>query len=1685
MELPRGLGATVVAGSILALAAVVFWLALPKPSAPDPVLDVERSAKLATIRAIEAESRGLPTLPPAEAPPAERWRSSAGAPEPEAPTPPAGYSFVPAPQQMAKADLPERTADLIGQGPPNTDLDWLGAADAVHALANQAEVAGRDWSFGWLRLAEGASAAELAAGVGALGGEVLGAAGNLARAKLPGNRANLRAIDALPAVGGIGARPSERKVEKLREDLARSPNAARTPVLITLMVDDRDGRWRRALEAAGATVGTYHADVRAYPANVHRQDIPAIAALDVVLAIDPVRVGRAALDRAAMAMGADVLRTYDEGAGLFTGTGGAPIPVGVMDSGLNIEHEDIGTNRESICGVNLLASFDTDPDEDDADLWRDAGNHGTHVTGILLGNGSTDPRFAGMAPLVRHIRFAKTLHHETGAGTTPGFMRAMDWFARATSCPEASDPASATKPLIVNMSLAATGRIWRGRAVDQRKLDSVVWHHRQLYVVAQDNKRDEGFSNFAAAKNSLAVGAVGNHGELASFSSFGPTADGRLAPQVVATGLRMFSAKGDGSRSERIVFSGTSMASPAAAGVAALLMDASPAHREQPALVRARLMASAIKPDVWLDSPQRFPASNTAGPGAFQNQFGLGKVSARTSILQRDQADGWTSGSAVASLERSQFAYRDIVVPSGASRLDVALTWDEPAAEAIGTAVVNDLDLYLDAGADCGSGACGEHASTSKKDNVEWLVVRDPAPGTYRVKVIGERIYSVAPRAAVAWTVIRGDATPTLQVRSDRNTLSGEAPQPLTLTITANGYVASGVRLSIGCRNVDGTGKCQQTSLQDLRVRREDGVGVGDLEPIRYQDATSADIISGPVWTNDYSITPLPLGEIAAGEQREVRLSVDYQGEESTVRLYVKVDAWNATGASTSVEVRRSGGSAEDAAPPANHAFASAEALRGESGERTTDLLLARTEPGEPLFREPFNPLDDKVVRPVGSAWYAWTAPSNGFYRFGVARDEIREPEVRVDLFRGERIADSQRVGAPARTIAGPAEGSGWWSAHALFEAGQRYRIRVSTNNSGIPATLRWEAATRPAHDDFAAAEALAGATGSFTGTTWGATLERGEWLGPRVASAWHRWTAPSDGVWMFSTTDGELAVFRGANVSTLRLVSGLPASSVRLPVAAGLEYRIAALVESTSATVGPYELTWTPFDQRFPNNPNDLFANAEEMGEAASGSHDVYADADGTVEPGEPAATGARTRWWSWRASSNGRVSWRMDLKGYGFAVAAFAGAALDDLELLAASHDDRIGTLAEFAFDALAGERYWIGTGLHPDTALDEIIATATLEWSPAPANDALAMAATIAAASGSASGDNRWATVEGNESGRHGRASVWWSFDAPASGRYRFTVTGTSQTVAIYRRIGDGVADLASVSGGGNEVTFDAIAGSRYAVRVGSLGQGGPFTLRWQQESADGSAAGEGHFVALFPAAATESDRVGDQELVEGFIRVINRSPDPGSVHITAYDDAGMAGRETVMLSVAANQRYHFNSGDLENGNAAKGLTGAIGSGQGDWRLSLATDLDIDVFVYARTKPGGFLTSLHDTAPCASNRCRVVVFNPGSNMNQRSLLRLVNPGAEAAAVSITGTDDSGESPGTAVRLQLPAHAATTLTAQDLEDGTGPGLSGALGDGIGKWELVVEADRTIHVMSLLKSPTGHFTNLSSTHGL
>ena len=225
-----------------------------------------------------------------------------------------------------------------------------------------------------------------------------------------------------------------------------------------------------------------------------------------------------------------------------------------------------------------------------------------------------------------------------------------------------------------------------------------------------------------------------------------------------------------------------------------------------------------------------------------------------------------------------------------------------------------------------------------------------------------------------------------------------------------------------------------------------------------------------------------------------------------------------------------------------------------------------------------------------------------------------------------------------------------------------------------------------------------------------------------------------------------------------------------------------------------------------------------------------------------------------------------------------------------------------------------------------------------------------------------------------------------------------------------------------------------------------------------------------IPLFPPASDPTR--------QGFVRVINHGETTHEVDIHAIDDEGTF-HGPVFLEVASGHSSHFNSNDLENGNPEKGLNGRMGRAEGTRRLEVGGGPGIEVLGYIRTEDG-FLTPMHDQAPREAGIYRVPVFNPASNRNQRSALRLINPVSVEVDITIEGIDDEGRSPGTRVGLSLPSAGARTLSARQLEEGD-MRLSGSLGDGSGKWRLNITADQPILVVNTLESPTGHLTNLST----
>ena len=222
---------------------------------------------------------------------------------------------------------------------------------------------------------------------------------------------------------------------------------------------------------------------------------------------------------------------------------------------------------------------------------------------------------------------------------------------------------------------------------------------------------------------------------------------------------------------------------------------------------------------------------------------------------------------------------------------------------------------------------------------------------------------------------------------------------------------------------------------------------------------------------------------------------------------------------------------------------------------------------------------------------------------------------------------------------------------------------------------------------------------------------------------------------------------------------------------------------------------------------------------------------------------------------------------------------------------------------------------------------------------------------------------------------------------------------------------------------------------------------------------------HTVAFLPSASDVTHK--------GLVRVINHSADASEIQIVAFDDAG---RETnpITLTVDGRHSVHFTSDDLENSEEGDVLSEGVGSGEGDWRLELTSESDIEVLAYVRTADG-FLTAMHDAIPGVENVYEVAIFNPASNSDQVSSLRLINFGELDASVTVSGIDSAGTSAADTVDLTISAGTTRTVTATELErDG--------LGAGEGNWRLSVESDQPLIVLNLLETSSGYLSNLSST---
>lgn len=229
-------------------------------------------------------------------------------------------------------------------------------------------------------------------------------------------------------------------------------------------------------------------------------------------------------------------------------------------------------------------------------------------------------------------------------------------------------------------------------------------------------------------------------------------------------------------------------------------------------------------------------------------------------------------------------------------------------------------------------------------------------------------------------------------------------------------------------------------------------------------------------------------------------------------------------------------------------------------------------------------------------------------------------------------------------------------------------------------------------------------------------------------------------------------------------------------------------------------------------------------------------------------------------------------------------------------------------------------------------------------------------------------------------------------------------------------------------------------------------------------------------------------------QGFVRVATFDVG-GEVRIEAWDDAGHFAETT--LTVSRNSVQGFNSEDLQSGDADKGMPEGIGSPTvGDWRLKLSAGFDFDVNAYVRTGDG-FVTSVDSLhrVPRNAGSTEIDFFNPGSNYNQVSGLRIINEDEEESAeVTIRGTEDRPSekdrklplfSARPAFMVSVPPLSAVSVTASELEKKfRRPVDTDEEWRRKGKWRLKVTSKIPVTLLNLLETPTGHVTNFGRDSG-
>jgi len=429
--------------------------------------------------------------------------------------------------------------------------------------------------------------------------------------------------------------------------------------------------------------------------------------------------------------------------------------VGVADTGVDYSHsafrdpkgDPIGPDHRKIVNyVEYAGDYD-------------GHGHGTHVAGSIAGNDEIDDDPQPYDGVAKDARLSVyDIGTDSGGLELPSslyyiFDAAYEDGARVHSNSWGSDDSSYTS-----------------RA---REVDEYMWENKDMLILfAAGNSGDEEntMASPATAKNILSVGASGNgnrdssQNDMASFSSRGPTDDGRLKPEIVAPGQGsqgwygdddIISAKSDGDpdsqNNEYTDMQGTSMATPIVAGSAAVVRE----YFEEGYYPREDIEnpSAALIKAVLVNS-----AEEITGAGAYTNgdsypnfDQGFGRTTLDNSLEFADNQRNLKVFDEIIGLKTGESDNYTITVENSSEPLEVTMAYtDYPGSPTAEKALVNDLNLKVTApdgsifkgnvfeGTDPGQSTTGgEFDNLNPLENVLRI---EPQVGEYEIEVIGENI---------------------------------------------------------------------------------------------------------------------------------------------------------------------------------------------------------------------------------------------------------------------------------------------------------------------------------------------------------------------------------------------------------------------------------------------------------------------------------------------------------------------------------------------------------------------------------------------------------------------------------------------------------------------------------------------------------------------------------------------------------------------------------------------------------------------------------------------------------------------------------------------------------------------------------------------------------------------------------